>query len=124
MAVRIADASVVGAWCFQEDRADEALELMQQSEVCVPSLLAYELTNIAWKKIAHRGEPSAFVAAGLRLGLMRPFTWLDVDHVAVLELASSLGVSAYDGAYLYLARDLGATLLTFDRRLAQAAQSL
>ena len=40
----------------------------------------------------------------------------------VTALAAQYGLSAYDAAYLWLAVDLRAPLLTFDQRLARAAQ--
>jgi len=44
-----------------------------------------------------------------------------IDLSAVLPLAESLGLTAYDASYLWLARRLGAELVTLDRRLARAA---
>lgn len=43
---------------------------------------------------------------------------------AVLEAAVEFKVSAYDAEYLVVARQLGVPLLTFDRKLQQAAPRL
>jgi predicted nucleic acid-binding protein len=43
---------------------------------------------------------------------------------AVLEAAVFFNVSAYDAEYLVVARQLGVPLLTFDRKLQQAAPGL
>jgi predicted nucleic acid-binding protein len=38
----------------------------------------------------------------------------------VVDLASATGLTAYDASYLWLARHLGAPLVTLDSRLARA----
>ena len=53
------------------------------------------------------------------------FDWLGVEEVAVdydeaLDLAAATGLTAYDASYLWLARQLGAELVTLDRQLAKA----
>ncbi len=40
-----------------------------------------------------------------------------------LEVAAATGPTAYDASYLWLARQLGAELVTLDRELAKAALS-
>ena len=44
--------------------------------------------------------------------------------VQVLALASATGLTAYDASYLWLARRLGAPLVTLDAQLARAAAGL
>jgi predicted nucleic acid-binding protein len=44
-----------------------------------------------------------------------------VDPIDVVALAEESGLSAYDGSYLWVARRLGAGLITLDRQLAAAA---
>jgi predicted nucleic acid-binding protein len=43
-----------------------------------------------------------------------------VDHGGALELAATTGLTAYDASYLWLCRQLGATLVTLDKQLAKA----
>ena len=43
-----------------------------------------------------------------------------VDHDGALELAAATGLTAYDASYLWLARKLGAELVTLDKQLAKA----
>ena len=45
---------------------------------------------------------------------------IPVEHAGIVVLAESSGLSAYDASYLWLARHLGAGLVTLDRRLAAA----
>ena len=44
-----------------------------------------------------------------------------VDHDGTLEVAAATDLTAYDAGYLWLARQLGAELVTLDRQLAEAA---
>lgn len=43
-----------------------------------------------------------------------------VDYYGVLALAEATGLTAYDASYLWIARGLGAELVTLDRKLAAA----
>ena len=124
MPASVIDASVVGAWCFQEDRAPEALSLMLDSDLHAPHLMAFELASIARKKARLQPERAPEFRDGLATAMATSFVWVDVDHLAVLDLALARGVTTYDASYLYLSQQLAIPLLTFDRRLAQAAQSL
>jgi predicted nucleic acid-binding protein len=46
---------------------------------------------------------------------------MSVDHAAVVGLAAETGLTAYEASYLWLARSLGAVLITLDRRLERIA---
>jgi predicted nucleic acid-binding protein len=48
----------------------------------------------------------------------------DVDPGILLDIGARYGLTAYDAAYLVLADQLAAPLLTFDQRLAEAAARL
>ena len=122
MPARVVDASLVATAVFKEPKAQEAVALLTGVDLYAPPLLAYELTSIARKKIRAAPKQQTFIRAALRVGLHMPFRWTDVDHVAVLELALSTGLSTYDASYLYLSRSLGIPLATFDQRLLEALQ--
>ena len=53
---------------------------------------------------------------------MLPIRWRDVDHASALRMALDADLTTYDASYLYLAQALSIPLVTFDRRLAQAAR--
>lgn len=44
-----------------------------------------------------------------------------MDHDAVVGIALAAGLSAYDASHLWLAEQLGAELVTLDRKLEAAA---
>ena len=46
---------------------------------------------------------------------------VEVEHLAVVELARKTGFTTYDASYLWLARHLPGELVTLDRRMQAAA---
>lgn len=120
MPVRVVDASVLAAWCFREPRASEAMEIIRESELHAPLLLAYELTSIARRKTIAYPEKTAVLEEALKMAFAVPIHWNEVDHLAVLRLALEVNITTYDACYLHLARALGVSLATFDQRLVRA----
>ncbi len=119
----VVDASVFAALTFGESRSQEAADLLQDTVLVAPGLVVYEMTNIARTKI--RTDPD--MAGSVTLASVR---WLDLpvrlatpDLDEVLAIALVEGLSAYDAAYVQIARKLDAPLLTFDERLARAARA-
>jgi predicted nucleic acid-binding protein len=124
MPARVVDASVLAAWCFREPRASEALDLLQDSDIYAPFLLAYELSSIARRKITAFPESLDVLSEALETALALPIHWNSVDHSAVLRLALDANLTTYDASYLYLAQALGTPLATFDQQLGRAAQGM
>ncbi|MBI2836460.1 MAG: type II toxin-antitoxin system VapC family toxin [Chloroflexi bacterium] len=121
MPAKVVDASVMAAWCFREPRASEAMGILRNSELHAPLILAYELTNIARRKVIAYPEKAALLGEALQMALAIPIHWNEVDHLAVLRLALDTNLSTYDACYLYLTRKLGAPLATFDQQLGRAS---
>ena len=122
MAAKVVDASVLGAIIFQEPRAEEADTLIQGAELYAPGLLAHELTHIAQEKVLQYPEQSLALERALEAALLMDIRWREVGHPAVLRLALETQLTTYDASYLYLARNLGAGLVTFDERMRSAWQ--
>jgi predicted nucleic acid-binding protein len=121
MPAKVVDASVMAAWCFREPRAHEALEIIKSCELFAPFLLALELTSIARKKVIAYPDKTTVLSEALRLAITLPIQWCEVDHLAVLHLALEKNITTYDACYLYVSRDLGIPLVTFDEHLAKSA---
>lgn len=119
----VADASIIAAIAFGEPEADEASSLINGANLYAPSILAYELTNVARTKSARYPDQVEEIASALESALSLDLQWVDVDHIAVLRLALATDLSAYDASYLYVARTLGISLVTFDNRLSRASQN-
>ncbi|MBN1442012.1 MAG: type II toxin-antitoxin system VapC family toxin [Planctomycetes bacterium] len=118
----VADASVLGAFLFQEPRAEEAASLLERAELFEPELLAYELASIARKKALRHPELRPRIREALEVGLSLDIRWVRVDQPAVVELALDAGLTTYDASYLHVARTLGIPLVTFDDRLRAASE--
>lgn len=121
----IIDASVVAAWLLPEEYSEVAEAMISSiSEPCpVPSLFWFEIRNI----LAMSERRGRIAPGGALLGMER-VRRLPLDDAgigsdtAILFLAASHTLSAYDAAYLALASNRTASLATLDRKLASAAR--
>ena len=120
MAASVADASVLAALLFDEQRRAEAEELLAGADLFEPTLLPYELASVARKKIRLDPEQEEPVLRALELLAEVPFRWVVVDQRESVRLAVRTGLTTYDAAYLWTARSVGAQLVTFDARLQAA----
>ncbi len=119
--VKVVDASAMAALTFDEPGADRIGERLTGSRLVAPVLLSFELANVCATKSRRHPELRGALNAAFRHRIRLHVQELAVDHDDVLDLAIANGLSAYDAAYLWLARNLGAELVTLDRRLARAA---
>jgi predicted nucleic acid-binding protein len=121
MDVKVVDASAIAALLFTESQAEAVEARLRGASLVAPSLLQYELANVCLVKCRrHTDQRDALVAAfdhrvDLRIQEHR------VDAAEVLLLALETGLTAYDASYLWLARRLGADLVTLDKVLERAA---
>lgn len=122
MPAKVVDASVLAAWCFREPRADEARGLLEGFDLYAPVLLRYELASVARKKATNDRAEMDMLVQALETALALRIHWEDTDQVAVLRFAIQEGLTTYDASYLFLARELGVPLATFDERLERAVQ--
>lgn len=124
MSAKVVDASVIAAWCFREPRSEEALALFSGAELYAPLLLAYELTSIARRKAVTYPDKARLIEQALMTALSLPIRWSDVNHLAVMRTAVTAKITTYDASYLYLAKKIGAPLLTFDNELERVSRDL
>ncbi len=125
----VVDASAVFSWVFDDER-DELAVAMARFVVAngadVPALFTSEAQNIlavaVRRKRATTAEAGAILAAIARLPLRVETTGTGLGSARAFEAALRWGISAYDAAYLVLAQDIDATLMTRDRRLNAAAE--
>jgi predicted nucleic acid-binding protein len=127
----VLDASVVLKWFRDRDerhvekaralrRAYEAGELL----VLAPPLLGLEVLNVAGRRWCLKAGALEQLAAALGdIG----FEWVDPDLLLVAEWTAR-GLTAYDSAYVAVAAQRDATLISDDQQLvataAQHAESL
>ena len=124
MPVRVADASAVAAVLFHEPEADEVESRLRGYRLSAPALLTYELANVCWKKSLRRPhERSGFRRALARLPQLG-IHLTPVSASSMVTLALETDLSAYDASYLWLTLEMGAPLVTLDRKLANVARAL
>jgi predicted nucleic acid-binding protein len=118
----VVDASAMAALAFNEPRADEVAQRLNGALVYAPTLLVYELINVAWKKARadSRQAPAILRALVAALEEDNGINWYQVSAADVALTSLATGLSGYDASYLWLAGSLGADLVTLDGRLAAA----
>lgn len=122
--ITVVDASALAALLFVEPEAETILARLEGRRLGAPRLLPFELANVCWTK-ARRDPPSeaslvSQLGAYVGIGVQE----FDIDPGAVSRLALRTGFTAYDASYLWLARYLGAELVTLDRALRRAADAV
>jgi len=123
MAVKVVDASVIAAVLFGEPGTDAIRKMLAGAQLVAPALLGFELANVCLTKMRRHPDQRQELLHSFQLrGRLRVET-VDIDHLGALGLAEASGLTAYDASYLWLARELGAELVTLDRRLAAAVAS-
>ncbi len=117
----VVDCSTLAGLLFQEPWKQQAAERIRSKVLHAPYLLKVEITSVAAKK--HKlGRPD-IAADGLLQYAEMDIALHDIDLASTLALALQYKLSAYDAAYLWLAAELKAPLVTFDEKLAIAAQA-
>jgi predicted nucleic acid-binding protein len=120
----VVDASIAAAWLLPEEDSDaaEAVIAALYGRPPVPSLFWHEARNILIM-----AERRGRIVAGEAAAAMRRLRRLPLEVASagsddgVLALAMAHGLTAYDAAYLALARERDLPLATLDQKLAGAA---
>ena len=116
----VVDCSVIAAAAFAEAQCDRAWEALAGKSLHAPWLIDIEMASVALKKSHLREAEMAHAGLGHFQDL--DITRYAVDPFAVVQLATRYQLTAYDAAYLLVASELRAPLLTFDQRLGEAAR--
>jgi predicted nucleic acid-binding protein len=121
MAVKVVDASAIAALLFGEPEAEAVAAQLADARLVGPALLGFELANVCLIKARRHPEQRLALTAAFGLRDRLAVEEIAVDHAGALELAAATGLTAYDASYLWLARELGADLVTLDKQLSKAA---
>lgn len=124
IAAKVIDASALAAIVFGEPQCDTVLEHVRNAHLIAPTLLMFELTNVCAVKLRRHPHLRETILRAFELATRYAIETQPVDHAAVLALAETTGLTAYDASYLWLARVLSAELVTLDGQLAAAAITL
>jgi predicted nucleic acid-binding protein len=121
IAIKVVDASALGALLFEEPEAERVLAALNSGLLVAPALLEFELANICVIKIRRHPSQRQFLRRALGLRKRMAIETAAVPTDDVVTLAETTGLTAYDASYLWLARRLNAELVTLDRKLGEAA---
>jgi predicted nucleic acid-binding protein len=120
MAVKVVDASALGALIFAEPDAQDVEKELSGARLIAPSLIQYELASICLKKIHNHPSKTSQLITAFRMAGRLSIETISVEHVEVIELAARAKLTTYDACYLWLAQKVGANLVTLDKRLKKA----
>ena len=127
----VIDASVVVKLLVPEDHSDSAHRLFDDlagARVAAPELLLTECASALWLRV--RRGLLALEVGEAQLGFARRISegfevWpLGALVIPAWRLATSLGITVYDGCYVALAEMHGVPLVTADRKLVRRCAAL
>ena len=119
----VVDASAIGAIMFGEPEGPTLAAHLEGQTLLAPTLLDYELSNLALKKARRRPEILPQIFLSLQAALALPVSRVAVPGADAFAIAAETGLTAYDACYLWLARQHDADLVTLDAALARVAAS-
>ena len=121
---KVIDASALAAIAFAEPSAEAVLDAIEGHRQHAPTLIAFELMNVAWKRAKKQPQATSLFLEALEMleGLSLQFR--GINQGAVIKLGLATGLTAYDATYLWLAQALGMPLVTLDKKLGAHAKRL
>lgn len=119
----VVDASALAAIAFGEPDGQAIADELSDETLIAPTLIDYEMTNIALKKSRKRPHETSKIVIALQAALRLPISRMAVPGAEVLALAARTGLSACDASYLWLAHSRDIQLMTLDEALARAGSS-
>lgn len=122
----VVDANVVAYALVEGERTDQARALWDlDPDWRAPRLLICELTNVFTQLVRQQALTLEAASAALQDGAaIVQVLAKEQPAVRTLQIAASLGISAYDATYLAAAEMVGVPLVTEDQRLLRAAPEI
>ncbi len=124
----VLDASVAASWCFRDETTpynQSILDTLTDSYAEVPALWLIEIANVlAINERKGRITPAilgAFLQTLAGLDIRVEPGGRSIGGEVLLPLTRRYGLTAYDAAYLELAKRRNLPLATFDKDLLRAA---
>jgi len=120
----VLDASVILKWFLPEEGQELALGFLEnhsnnQEQIAVPELLYYEITNTLSVKTRLSQEAIVEAMSYLFDLSLAVFSLSQHEYIESMSLSRLYNVSVYDASYVALAKSLGTSFITADKRLVQ-----
>lgn len=119
----VIDASVLIAVITNEDEKDKLVALTTDAELIAPLSVHWEIGNAFSALLKRKRVTLDDALQAIEIYLQIPVRFVEVELTESLELASELGLYAYDAYLLQCALKYHLPLLTLDNKLAQAAKA-
>ena len=124
----VLDASVIAKWFLEEPESSSALyyrdlHLKRKEIIIVPHILVYEITNLLLYKNFTEKE-IILVLESLENFKIEVISLNFSDMARVAILAKEREITAYDAAYVLLARNFGCKFITADKKLYKKVKDL
>jgi len=118
----VVDSSVLAAFVYLEPEATEAEARIGPYTLYAPNILPLEIANVAMNKLRRGSADANDLSERLSAFDFACIQLREAPPAEAFALAAHYRLSAYDAAYLWLAGELRAPLLTFDARLSEAGR--
>lgn len=126
----VLDSSVTLKWIFDDEEGHgkavryRSMHISGELSVVVPGLFFYEVANVLSTK-SRLNKTEAAEAFSLFWNFdFEVFHFRKEDFLSLMEIASFYRVTAYDAAYIELARRMRCDFVTADRKLFEKVRSL
>lgn len=118
----IIDTSVLIAVITNEDEKEKLVALTTDAELIAPLSVHWEIGNAFSSLLKRKRVTLDEALQAIEIYLQIPVRFVEVELSESLEVASELGLYAYDAYLLQCALKYRLPLLTLDSKLAQAAR--
>lgn len=119
MAVKVIDTSALAAVAFAEPDGQRVAAQLEEHDLIAPYLLPFELANVCLTKMRRHPVKRELLLAGYEMVGRLPLTCMAVNVTEVVTLAEDEKLTAYDAAFLWLARQLDVELVTLDKTFSK-----
>ncbi len=99
-------------------------QIQSSESIIVPDLYVYELANAYWKYHQFEKIDEEICSKSLLAAISLPDDFVSFlkSGVDILSFSCATGLSAYDSSYAILTKNMGGTLITLDKRLAETCK--
>jgi len=118
----VIDASVLIAVITNEDEKEKLVALTTDAELIAPLSVHWEIGNAFSSLLKRKRVTLEEALQAIDIYLQIPVRFVEVELTESLELASELGLYAYDAYLLQCALKYRLPLITLDHKLALAAK--
>ncbi len=118
------DTSAIIAVISNEPERERIIELTSEADLIAPGSVHWEIGN-AFSAMLRRGRITLQQSnKAVELYEQIPIRYVDIELIQSLQIASALGIYAYDAYIIRCAQKYNSPLLTLDNYLGQAAKQM